>query len=392
MAEQTIDAMLSPLDRASFLSTYWNTSFLHLPGHAGKFQTLVSWNDLNLILERHRLEPPRLRLVQAGKAVEPSRYLSGGTAAHRLNAGALCACLSQGATLVLDECDELAPAVQELADACAETLQSRVTVNLYGSWRTQHGFDVHWDTQDTIILQVSGRKHWKVFRPTRPHPLEPDIREAAKPSDADLVWEGVLNNGDLLYLPRGWWHVATPLDEPSLHLTVTIIPPRGIEFLHWLADQARDDESVRMDVPRLAPQDARDAFAARLGRALTEGAGADALSRFLEEWDARRRARPRLRLPDVHARSRELTAATRFRLAQAHSVAVARMNSGETVQLLAGEHVWACAVPLVPALRKLSGARPVTLLELSDAVPADAARPLRAMLTALLMAGVLEQS
>ena len=39
--------------------------------------------------------------------------------------------------------------------------------------------------------------------------------------DAPL-WEGMLEDGDLLYIPRGWWHVATPLDEPTLHLTVGV--------------------------------------------------------------------------------------------------------------------------------------------------------------------------
>lgn len=390
MTENTIDAILSPVGRAAFLAEYWNTSFLRVQGRRGRFQHLLSWEDLNHILEHHRLEPPRFSLVQKGKTLDPARYLLPAPGKQRINAGALAVCLSQGATLVLDEVEEMATPLRDLAESCAEVLQSKVTVNLYGSWRTQNGFDLHWDPQDTLILQVAGRKHWKVFRPTRPHPLDADIREPAAPADADVVWEGILDDGDMIYMPRGWWHVATPLDEPSLHLTVTIVPPRGIEFLKWLVEDMREDPAVRMDVPRLAGPEARQAFEASLRAAMAHVWSTDALSRFLEVWDSRRPARPRLRLPDVSSPDRPITAETRIRLSSARRIAVTRIDAGETVQLHANGHVWTCAAPLVPALQQLSDTRSLTIRELCERVPdAASGRALRSLLTVLAMAGVV---
>jgi ribosomal protein L16 Arg81 hydroxylase len=389
MGHHTLDEILSPVGRAQFLREYWNESFLRVPGAPGRFQTLLSWDDLNRILEQHRLEPPRFSLVQNGRTLDAGRYLMPGSGAMRLNVGAMMTCLEQGASLVLDDVDELASAVRDLAESCEDALQACVTVNLYGSWRTKKGFDLHWDAQDTMILQVSGRKQWKAFRPTRAHPLESDSRDAPPPTEADLVWDGILNDGDMIYLPRGWWHVAVPLDEPSLHLTVTIVPPRGIEFLQWLAEQARDHVAVRRDVPRLADERARQACADDLARALADVASGDALARFLEVWDSRRRARPRLHLPDVASAQRELTAATRLRLGQARAVAVVRIDEDDTVQLHANGHTWTSAAVLVPAMRRLSATESVTVGDLCHTVPAEAARSLRAMLAALVMIGVV---
>ena len=55
---------------------------------------------------------------------------------------------------------------------------------------------------------------------------------------------------DLLYIPRGWWHVATPLDEPTLHLTVGVNNPNGADFLAWYVDRLKTSEDVRRDLPQ----------------------------------------------------------------------------------------------------------------------------------------------
>ena len=71
------DHVIAPLPRAAFLSEYWNKSFLRLPGAPGRFTNLLSWDELNRILEQHRLAPPRFKLFQDGRHVDPGLYLAG---------------------------------------------------------------------------------------------------------------------------------------------------------------------------------------------------------------------------------------------------------------------------------------------------------------------------
>jgi ribosomal protein L16 Arg81 hydroxylase len=43
----------------------------------------------------------------------------------------------------------------------------------------------------------------------------------------------VLEAGDLLYVPRGWWHLAIPFDELSLHLSVGTYGPTVHDYVLW---------------------------------------------------------------------------------------------------------------------------------------------------------------
>ena len=148
---------------------------------------------------------------------------------------------------------------------------------------------------DVLILQVSGRKHWRVYPMTRPHPLRGD-RDVPKP-EGEPVWDGVLEDGDVLYLPRGWWHVATPLDEPTLHLTVGVSHPTGMDFLSWFIDRLRDAGVVRQDLPHLQVPAAMETHANALRDAILEAWHPELLGEYMEHLDGMARARPTLAFP-----------------------------------------------------------------------------------------------
>src|SRR5262245_24407560 len=149
------DRMLLPLGREEFLARFWGKSFLRLTGQKGKFDFLLSWDELNSILEQHHLKPPRLKLFKDHKEIDPSVYLTINDQRSKLRPAAFINQLAAGATLILECIDELAPVVGWLADSCQEVLRSRTNVNLYAGWRTQKGLDLHWDVQDTMSLKVS---------------------------------------------------------------------------------------------------------------------------------------------------------------------------------------------------------------------------------------------
>jgi ribosomal protein L16 Arg81 hydroxylase len=386
------DEVISPLTREKFLTNYWGKSFVRLPGRPRRFESLLPWSELNQILEQHRLQPPRFRLFQDGKPVEPSRYLSvraQGSPAS-LKSADLMNCLYAGATLVLDQVDELAPRVRELAVDFEEVLRIYTTVNLYAGWRTQKGFDLHWDSQDTIILQLDGRKHWKVYRPTRLHPSKKDVDKPSEPKE-DPVWDGILENGAMIYMPRGWWHVAYPLDEPSLHLTVTIAPAHGSQLLKWFVDQLKKHPEVRMDVPHLASSEEQQRYLARLHSLLVESWSDDLLDRFLADLDAKAPDRPYIRLPERAVRgSATMGPQSLVRLAVGRRLPFGALNGTESVSFRANGTRWQCSAEIVPALRALSHNRARSVCDLCSLLPTSQGVPkLKIFLTALAMGGVL---
>jgi ribosomal protein L16 Arg81 hydroxylase len=385
------DDVISPLTREKFLTNYWGKSFVRLPGRPRRFESLLRWCELNQILEQHRLQPPRFRLFQDGRPVEPSRYLSlraKGSPAT-LKSADLRNCLYAGATLVLDQVDELAPRVRELAADFEDVLRIYTTVNLYAGWRTQRGFDLHWDSQDTIILQLDGRKHWKVYRPTRLHPLRNDVDKPSEPKE-DPVWDGILENGAMIYMPRGWWHVAYPVDEPSLHLTVTIAPAHGSQLLKWFVDQLKKHPEVRMDVPHLASSEEQQRYLARLHSLLVESWSDDLLDRFFADLDAKAPVRPHIRLPEGAVGNAAMGPHSLVRLAVGRRLSFGALNGTESVSFRANDTRWQCSAEIVPALRALSHNRARSVRDLCSLLPTSEAVPkLKIFLTALAMGGVL---
>jgi hypothetical protein len=298
-----LKALLSPMAAEAFLGRDYGRRFVRVPGYRGKFSTLLPWPALNRILEEHRLEPPRLRLTREGKPVmaeswvssQPNRRKSG-SPIPRLNSTALTRELREGATLVLDNVDELHRPIRLMAEALERIFRVKVQVNSYAGFRTSHGFDLHWDDHDVFILQVAGRKRWKMYGMTRPFPLGSDVESADRPP-TEVLWEGLLEDGDLLYIPRGWWHVATPLDEPTLHLTVGVNNPTGADFLSWLANRVKAAEVVRQDLPHLAGEKALAEYSERLKTAVLEAWHTDLIQEYLRHMDVTARPRPSLELP-----------------------------------------------------------------------------------------------
>jgi hypothetical protein len=303
MAPHDLAGLLTPFSTGEFLETCWGQNFLHVPGTPGKFSDLLPWTELNRILEQHRFDTPRLRLTREGQPVSATNFLSYQTNRRRPNqpiarvrAAELQKELRDGATLVIDAVDELHRPITDIAESLERLFRVRIQVNMYAGWRTSHGFDLHWDDHDVFILQVAGRKHWKVYGMTRKYPMARDVEPTTEKPETP-IWEGMLDEGDLLYIPRGWWHVAMPLDEPTLHLTVGVNNATGADLLSWFIDRLRTSEDVRRDLPIFGGIEEQSALLNRLRDLFVSEWTPDILQRYLEEGDAKAQPRARLNLP-----------------------------------------------------------------------------------------------
>jgi ribosomal protein L16 Arg81 hydroxylase len=360
------DELIAPLSRERFIAEYWTKKFLHLRGPKSRFTPMLPWEELNHLLEWHCPPQPQLRLFQDGVMVDLRRYIDGPVGSLKLNAGSLITLLGQGASMVLDAVHEVAPRVAHLNDSLQEAFGCTSVANLYAGWRTQKAFDVHWDPQEVFVLQLSGRKRWQVFAPTRLHPLSDDSEKAPEPK-AQPLWDGVMNDGDMLYLPRGWWHVAFPLDEPSLHVSFGVEPANGAEFLRWWTRGLTRHPEVRQTVT-LADPVSRKEYMAQLVKLVEAAAAGDPLGDFLREQNSNRRPRPRMRLPAAPVEQVKPLGNmnTRLRLAIADSL---HIEPGEPMaKFHAAGSYWFIRPEFIPAFSRLSGHESVPFHELAALV------------------------
>ncbi|MFF8029539.1 JmjC domain-containing protein [Streptomyces sp. NPDC007896] len=153
---------------------------------------------------------------------------------QRTHPAELHQCLSDSASLAIDSIDsidELHEPVADLAQHMESWLRTRIQVNAYASWTPTEGFGIHWDDHDVIVGQVEGAKRGRLYRPTRQAPMHHDVafpELPPEPPPETPVADVVLNPGDVLDLPRGWWRAVTAdQGTASPHLTCGLGPHTG---------------------------------------------------------------------------------------------------------------------------------------------------------------------
>ncbi|MBO2455436.1 cupin-like domain-containing protein [Actinomadura barringtoniae] len=356
-----------------------------------RFCGLLTWPALNEILNTHRLDPPRLRLAQGGDTIPTSQYCERRTYRRMPPWDApqphlVAAQLQDGATLVLDAIEETHPPIRELVSGLERQLHTGVQVNAYASWTAQEGFGVHWDDHDVIVIQISGAKRWRIYGPTRPAPLYRDVVFEDTPPEQPID-EFTLQAGDVLHVPRGWWHAAAAsTGQPSLHLTCGLTTHTGIDLLSWLVDELRAHEVIRADLPRLADEASQTAWCREAAKLLAERLEDPALiSSYLAARDAAYGSHGGFSLP--LAANEHLPADAGLQVWMTTPRAVTRDN-GETVALEVAGQRWVLARQAAPLLRLLTSGRPSSLGALAQAadIPIDQAA---ALLDELLRAGVV---
>ena len=357
-----VEQLFSPLSLEAFLAEHRHRQPLHLRGAPGRFADLFDWDRLSRILRYTPLDAHRLALARGGKTLDPATYIDRTGGVSQLDAGKALMQLRGGATLLLNLVQECDAEVARLCDALAQVLDSRVGANAYAAWEKTSSFGLHWDDHDVLILQVAGSKQWTVHAPTRVDPLEGDVA-ARPPAAAEPWWSGVLEDGDVLYLPRGWWLLPEASEGPSLHLTLSLERPAAVHYLAWLAQDLRADERLRGDIPQFGDDTAAQAgWLDDLRAGFSQAIDADSLAAFLA-GNLQSHARPDFALPGLAGPpADQWDPDTRLKLFS-DSRLVVRERDG-AASIVDGKAELPCHPHLAPALRRLSGHEWIALSEL----------------------------
>ncbi|KAG5325003.1 RIOX1 oxygenase, partial [Pseudoatta argentina] len=116
------------------------------------------------------------------------------------------------------------PQIYALNAILQEVFGCFVGANIYLTPANSQGFAPHYDDVEIFILQIEGKKRWKLYKSLKSSEFFPrypsrdfDESELGKP-----ILDKVISAGDLLYVPRGTIHQAMALDTYSLHITISM--------------------------------------------------------------------------------------------------------------------------------------------------------------------------
>ena len=241
-----LESLLAPLSLDEFFTRYWEkdpfTWARHQPFH---YQTLLNPSDIDFIISSTFATDKAG--VEALGTTEIKKFLKGETAtvvselydAHR-----------RGSTIRVNRVHRYWKPLRELCRSLEQSFSFPVRANLYCTPASAARSRRHYDTHDVLVLQISGRKSWRIFPPliqlplatVPPLPFEERTemlkyarggprKGRASITDAESgepISEVTLEAGDLLYMPRGFLHEAWTTDEASTHVTI------GLHVVRWL--------------------------------------------------------------------------------------------------------------------------------------------------------------
>ncbi|WP_091462514.1 cupin domain-containing protein [Micromonospora inyonensis] len=250
------------VEPAKFAAAHWGRTPLlsradELPNPVG-FTDLFSPADADELLSRRGLRTPFLRIARDGQLVPAARWTGGGGAGAEIGDQVLdervLAQYADGATLVLQGLHRTWPAMIDLARDLGLAVGQPLQVNAYLTPPGNQGFATHYDTHDVFVLQVDGRKRWRIHPPVLPDPLERQpwggrADEVSATAEGPAALDVVLAPGDALYLPRGWLHSAQAQESSSLHLTIGVRALTRYAIVEELLALAAEDPRLRATLP-----------------------------------------------------------------------------------------------------------------------------------------------
>lgn len=267
---QSFADILAPVTPAEFFEQYWRRRPLHIPAPAAdKLASVMSWQTLSNILSQSSLwSATSLQMVIDKRLLQPHEYSRAGR--DRDNRETMLAdfdkvigWLRRGATLVCNDIDNLTPGLKATARALEEALTAKAQANLYCSWKAHQAFDVHFDTHDVYALHIAGEKHWKLYQCPIPDPIAHVAfktlgQEFHDKNCGPVSMELVMKPGDVLYIPRGWYHDALAVSPGTFHIAFGVTSVIGLDLVGLLYEQAVLDPVIRQTMPPAAAGGGRD--------------------------------------------------------------------------------------------------------------------------------------
>jgi ribosomal protein L16 Arg81 hydroxylase len=304
----TFADVLSPITPEEFFADYHGKTPLHIPGTPDKFASVLDRNTLSEIVSQTGLWTGRtVRVIVDNHTLEQSEYCYPGEDRESRpclipDPQRVSEWVAYGASVIFNHVSSLTPGLRATVGAVEQgTGGVADNCDVYISSDRARGVATHFDTYDVYALQLEGIKTWNIYQR---HYENPVVHEAFKTSHGfDLRHRGQLTHritlepGDVLYLPRGWYHDAKTVGPFSLHVTVGIDEPLGIDLMKILIERAVYDPAFRRALPHADDPDLPQHIAS-LGKRLADFAQeSDVLGNVVNLLARYHRRRPSALIP-----------------------------------------------------------------------------------------------
>jgi 50S ribosomal protein L16 3-hydroxylase len=219
-----LQMMLGEDPRNDFLPKHFTRLPFSKTHGACQLANLLDWKMVESILTEKKSV---LRIVQDGRVIKDYVELSYDEALNHHN---------QGHTLLVRFAEKSSPKLLALAQDFKNSFHTEVDIQLYCTPEGNNAFGWHYDVEEVFIIQAKGSKKYTIRPNTvHPHPLVKSIPKdlGHEQEKTPIEINVTLEEGDWLYIPSGWWHIARTQKE-SMHISIGLMPNSAIDIVEFL--------------------------------------------------------------------------------------------------------------------------------------------------------------
>ncbi|XP_062324450.1 ribosomal oxygenase 1 [Osmerus eperlanus] len=220
-ASKLFQWLIFPIPSKSFLRDTWEKKPIHISRkNEDYYKGLFSTAEFDRILRHDD--------VQYGVNLDITSYTNGKRETHNPPGRALPFTVwdfyENGCSLRMVNPQAFSSTVWNVLSILQEHFGSMAGANVYLTPPGTQGFAPHYDDIEAFVVQLEGKKHWRVYNPRSEEEVLP-VLSSSNFSQSEIgkpILEVVLEAGDLLYFPRGFIHQGNCLpDTHSLHITIS---------------------------------------------------------------------------------------------------------------------------------------------------------------------------
>jgi len=226
--DSLLSRLLAPISLEDFLGSHWQRRPLHIQNEHKQrmFAELYTRDMLETGISDGVYDREYFRFVDSG-GYRANQQFAPTDDTGSLDPEKVRAFFEEeGGSVVVDHVHRYHPKLNAIWQAVAASFGFPVTCTAYFTPSGGQTFPTHWDTDDVLIVQLSGSKRWTVYEPVVRDTLEHQRWEQYEYDLGKELVDLTIRPGDLLYVPRGFPHrVRAGADEASLHLTLGVCIP-----------------------------------------------------------------------------------------------------------------------------------------------------------------------
>ena len=243
--------LLGPTSVETFVNDYWDKYPLVVQRNSNDYyKDILTIEQVNEYLSKNDIRFPSINIAKEGSIVPLSEYseiISIGKYASEglIDTDKLFDKFNNGTSIFLQKMRSSIDTLASFVAQLERELKFRIETHIFLTPDNSQALSEHYDTTSSFIMQVYGSKTWIVSKPILELPTIEQLFNNNTYRGSEKLFEVTLQQGDLLFLPRGVIHQAKTSSEMSMHITSVLYPITWLDIFTTMVDELKNNREFR---------------------------------------------------------------------------------------------------------------------------------------------------